>query len=248
MASLLPAISYESISRALKVLPNPVHPLIFSFLFVFTIPLAIFATITTIFAVSILLFRVVLIYIELALAVISYYAFGTQPKATPAKSREQNPAVVQLVPTRRRRRRSSSSSSTMSAGSLAHIAGVDALLSPSVGPARDFEGVGGWRIGGPSDDELLWTNINSRLVLPADHVRRHQRSLTSGSVPLRSRTYRNSSPEAVMNTSRARTPPNMGFASDGYTPQMTLKNRTPPFVAVSSESSKGSTGLSMKQR
>ena len=245
MASLLPAISYESISRALKVLPNPVHPLIFSFLFVFTIPLAIFATITTIFAVSILLFRVVLIYIELALAVISYYAFGTQPKATPAKSREQNPAVVQLVPTRRRRRRSSSSSSTMSAGSLAPIAS-DVLLSQSVGLARDFEGVGGWRLGGPSDDEATWTK-SPRLVLPADHTRRHQRSLTSGSVPLNSRHNRNSSPEAVMNTSRARTPPVMGY-SDGHSSHMTSKKRTPSVVTVSSESSKGSSGLSMQQR
>jgi len=245
MASFFPAISYDCISRILKVLPNPVHPLIFCFLFVFTIPLAIFATITTIFAFSILLFRVVIIYIELAVAVIPCYAFGSQTIIAPVQARESNSLSVQLSPTWRRRRRSSSSSSTMSAASLTPIADGDFLLSQSVGPARDFEGVGGWRIGGPSDDELSWTNINSRLVLPADHVRRHQRSLTSGSVPLSSRSYRNPSPEAVMNTSRARTPPNMGFATDGYSPLMTLKKRTPS--TVSSESLKGSSGLSMKQ-
>lgn len=246
MPSFMPAISYECISRALKILPNPVHPVVFCFLFVFTIPLAIIATITTTVAFSILLFRVALVYIELALAVIPYYTFGSQPIIAPVQIRESG--MVQLAPTGRRRRRSSSLSSTMSASSPTITVGGDALLSQSVGPARDFEGVGGWRLGGPSDDEASWTKINSRLVLPADHDRRHRRSLTSGSVPLNSRNNRRSSPEAVMNSSRARTPPNIGFTTDGYFPQMALKKRTPSLVTVSSESSKGSTGLSMKQR
>jgi len=245
MARFFPALFYDCTSRVLlKVLPNPVHTLVFCFLFIFTIPLAIIATITTTFAFSILLFRVIVIYIELALAVIPHYAFGSQA-STSVKPREPNSVALQLTPTRRRGRRSSSSSSTMSAGSLAPIAS-DVLLSQSVGLARDFEGVGGWRLGGPSDDEATWTK-SPRLVLPADHTRRHQRSLTSGSVPLNSRHNRNSSPEAVMNTSRARTPPVMGY-SDGHSSQMTSKKRTPSVVTVSSESSKGSSGLSMQQR
>jgi hypothetical protein len=51
----------------------------------------------------------------------------------------------------------------------------------SIGPARDFEGVGGWRFDAPSEDEQAWTNINSRLELPAESPRlHHRRSLTSG--------------------------------------------------------------------
>lgn len=54
---------------------------------------------------------------------------------------------------------------------------------------RDFEGIGGWRVPGSDDDDILWTSMNSRLELPAivDNNNRkkrhhhHQRSLTSGS-------------------------------------------------------------------
>ena len=52
---------------------------------------------------------------------------------------------------------------------------------------RDFEGIGGWRVPGSDDDDILWTSMNSRLELPAivDNNRKkrhhHQRSLTSGS-------------------------------------------------------------------
>lgn len=48
--------------------------------------------------------------------------------------------------------------------------------------SRDYEGVGGWRLGGDDDYEAAWTNINSRLELPAEHSRRHKRSLTGGSI------------------------------------------------------------------
>lgn len=236
MASFFPSIPYEHISRALRALPNPLYGFIFCFLFIFTIPLAIIASITTTFAFSILLFRVALVYIELALAVIPYYTFGSQTATASVKAREPSPGVVQLLPPRRRRRRSSSSS-TLSAGSLTPGAG-DVILGQSVGPARDFEGVGGWRIGDRSDEESSWTNVNSRLELPALHGRRHFRSLTSGSVPSSTKLHRNHSPEAVMNTSRARTPPSMRTTVDGY---------FPPSVTGSSASSKSS-GLSMKQR
>lgn len=42
----------------------------------------------------------------------------------------------------------------------------DACVSPSLGIARDFEGIGGWRIDtGDEDDERRWTTMNSRLEL-----------------------------------------------------------------------------------
>ena len=53
------------------------------------------------------------------------------------------------------------------------------------GAVRDFEGVGGWRIPGTVDEDVLWTSMNSRLELPAivDGGRHfHHRSRTSGSL------------------------------------------------------------------
>jgi hypothetical protein len=227
------------------------YSLILPFLFVFTVPIALFATITTVTAFSILLFRVALVYIELAFAVIPYYLLGARTVPNSAVLSKYNPAAV---PARRRKRRSSSSSA-LSAGSITPIAGDGTLgLSQSIGAARDFEGVGGWRLGDPSDDDALWTNINSRLELPADHIRRHRRSLTSGSMPGEGRNNRSHSPEAVMNTSRSRTPPSSGFVGEYFPPASTspriLKRTSSVLTAVSgsSGSSKGSSMLSMKQK
>ena len=234
------------IALSVMTLLNPVYALIVPFLFVFTLSLAIFATLTTTFAFSILLFRVTLIYIELALAVIPHYLLGPKLSSQrPSASHNTSPGSI-AVPRRRKRR--SSTSSNISAGTITPIPGDTSLgLSQSVGPTRDFEGVGGWKLGDASDDDTLWTNINSRLELPAHHERRHQRSLTGeGKV----RSY---SPE--MNTARARTPPTHGtvFAGDGYFPQVPtspkLKKSSSTGASTSSGSSKASsTVLSMKQR
>ncbi|KAI9842734.1 MAG: hypothetical protein M1838_002993 [Thelocarpon superellum] len=69
---------------------------------------------------------------------------------------------------------------------------LDPLNRPSMpandsgGFVRDFEGVGGWRIADPDEDEeAQWTMVNSRLELPAapDRKRRHRRSVTAGTDP-----------------------------------------------------------------
>lgn len=231
---------------------NPVYSLILPFLFIFTIPIAIFATITTTIAFSVLLFRVALIYIELAFAVIPYYLLGPKAISRNLQSAKPTPAPLSV----RRRKRRSSSSSALSAGSITPVAGDGNLgLAQSVGATRDFEGVGGWRLGDASDDDTTWMKFNSRLELPAEHGRRHHRSLTSGSMPADARLNRSYSPEAVMNTSRARTPPTTGFVREGYFPQApasprALKRTTSAVMgnSASSESSKGSSVLSMKQR
>ncbi|KAG0649128.1 hypothetical protein D0Z07_4181 [Hyphodiscus hymeniophilus] len=119
---------------------DPVYTLIVPFLFVFTLPLAIFATITTTLAFSILLFRVILIYIELALAVIPHYLLGLTSSSRKASTlpRKVNPSSN---PVPRRRKRRSSTSSNLSGGTVTPVPG-DTLfgLSHSVGPTRDFEG------------------------------------------------------------------------------------------------------------
>lgn len=82
----------------------------------------------------------------------------------------------------------------------------------------------------PSEEEGLWTKINSRLELPADHGRRHKRSLTSGSLPMLNNMFSGAglgmaevkrgrrdeeTPGMAMNTGRARTPPTTNFGGAG---------------------------------
>ncbi|KAM0317090.1 hypothetical protein ACHAO8_002655 [Botrytis cinerea] len=236
------------------------YAVILPFLFFFTFPIAVFAALTTTFAFCVLCFRVIIVYIELALAVIPYYLYGPRDEIKIAQSKRAiyNPPNS---PVRRKKRRSSASSSQSATGSntpvparvLKGSASVLAL-GQSVGPARDFEGVGGWRLGDSgSDDDALWTNMNSRLELPANHGRRHhQRSLTSGSIP--SEESRSRSPEAIMNSSKARTPPSIGSGLGGetYFPTMTPNPKTKKrasFGSVSGSlaSSKASSVVNMKQ-
>lgn len=232
---------------------NPIYGILVSFLFIFAIPVAIFASITTIFAFSILFLRVLLVYIELALAVIPSFILRSQATSNILVPYGAKP-YRNFSGGRRRKRRGSTSSNLSATGSITPISGEAMTgLSQSVGTMRDFEGVGGWKIDNHSEDEGLWTKINSRLELPADHVRRHHRSLTSGSMPGESRINRGYSPEATMNTSRARTPPSNGGMGEGYfpNPQLTPKapKRTPSAstgLSGSSSSSKGSSVLTMK--
>lgn len=236
---------------------NPVYGIIVPFLFFFTIPFAILASFTTIFAFSILFFRVLIVYIELALAVIPYWILGQRTSYSPPSPQiPRTKSFSNSTNGRRRKRRGSTSSNLSATGSITPISGENGLgLSQSIGPTRDYEGVGGWRLDNPSDDDGLWTKINSRLELPADHVRRHHRSLTSGSLPGSSRINRSYSPEALMNTSRARTPPSSTTGMEGYFPQVVspqkASKRTPSAstgLSGSSSSSKGSSVLTMKQK
>ena len=214
---------------------NPVYSLILPFLFVFTVPIAILATITTTLAFSILAFRVILVYIELAIAVIPHYLLGRKFTSSKPLQRNISFSNPSFVPGRRRKRRSGSSSSSLSAaGSITPVQGENGIgLSQSIGPTRDYEGVGGWRLDNPSDDDALWTSINSRLELPADHVRRHHRSMTSGSTPGDARQNRSYSPEAMMNTSRTRTPPNSAIGGEGYFPDVPVLKSVQRTVAPS---------------
>jgi hypothetical protein len=235
------AISSPSVEMALL---GPGYGLILPFLFLFTIPIALLAALTTTIAFSILLFRVSLVYIELALTIIPNYFLGT--KST-RQTLPNGTSTATVTPTRRRKRRTSSmtalsgSTTPTPAGSAQHI--------------RDYEGVGGWRLGPPSDDDDIWTKINSRLELPAEHGRRHQRSLTSGSIPGEGRQRRNLSSETMMNTGKVRTPPSVVFAGDSFFPQMppspgALRRTSSGLTgaSVSSASSKASSMLNMKQQ
>jgi hypothetical protein len=197
------------------------------------IPLACTAVVTTLVAASILAVRVTFVYIELVLAVVPHYILRTDDPhsklshrfLSPIATYENSPATT---PTIERRSRRLSNTSFMSGLTPAASAVSLPLPQQSVSFGRDFEGVGGWRLDQPSDEEQLWTKINSRLELPAESPRRyhHQRSLTAGGYSGDQRE-RNRSPELSMrrngsfspNTKRIRTPTltRSGFTTvDGY--------------------------------
>ncbi|KAF2014135.1 hypothetical protein BU24DRAFT_462948 [Aaosphaeria arxii CBS 175.79] len=192
-----------------------------------SIPLAVFAVLTTLLAISTLAVRVSIVYFELGVALFHAFFFPPPPKI-PSKQ----PSPSRLSPNRTRHRRSSIASTASSletavptsntprlhnkSGSFASLIGTGEIT-------RDFEGVGGWRVPGDEDEEALWMGINSRLELPAVvPKRKHQRSLTGGSLKF------TRSPEAVRISpmhSRARTPiqthGNEPNAVEGYFPPQT---------------------------
>lgn len=238
---------------------SPGYGLILPFLFLFTVPIAILAALTTTIAFSILLFRVTLVYIELALTIIpNYFLDSSNPDPQRLLAGARSPSS-ESTPARRRRRRPSSTAALSGSTTPTPIGSNPNSQNNNNAQqhVRDYEGVGGWHLGSPSSDDDIWTKINSRLELPADHGRRHQRSLTSGSVPGQ---RRNMSSEKIMtmgNTSKARTPPGGAvFIGDSFfPPQMppspgALRRTSSGLTgaSVSSGSSKASSMLNMKQK
>lgn len=244
---------------------SPSYSALLPFLLIFSIPLAIFATATTIIAFFILSIRVAGIYIDLAIAIVPYYFTGLLPH-TPVQS---VPARSQRTPRARSpNHHRKLHSSTTRLGSLGTATPVwsDSHIQRSA--ARDFEGVGGWRIDARPEENDLWISNNSRLELPADHVRRHQRSFTGNVIPTHkydgSRdNVENQKPMTARtspNMSIARTPPSSTFlgAADGYFGQgldaarergakKNSSNGTPgTMTSVWSGSSRGSSVVMMK--
>jgi hypothetical protein len=145
---------------------------------------------------------------------------------------------------RHHRRRRSSASVISGGGSASSLSERGLGLIPSVGAERDFEGIGGWRVGRDEDqDDIAWTTVNPPPPLPLAersplliHLPRHHvRSVSGGPTTpgeggpyLMMKSGRTRSPEAKSskraspNSSRARTPtgPRLGFAPlgqpDGY--------------------------------
>ncbi|RCI10447.1 hypothetical protein L249_4273 [Ophiocordyceps polyrhachis-furcata BCC 54312] len=241
---------------------NPVQTLFVPFLLILMLPLAVFAGITTTLAFSILSFRVVAVYLDMALSLVPqcfsssasdansasanshhhshrrHLSLSPATSSSSTQSLENSPTTpthphllhlhlhqAQSVP-RRRPRRPSSLTSVVSAGSVTTPGGEMAMgLMPSVGPERDFEGVGGWREDRDGDDDT-WTTINSRFELPDRiHARNHHRSPSGGPVTpgdtgvlMMKGRARSPAISPSPNSSRARTPSvsRTMTASDGY--------------------------------
>lgn len=165
-----------------------------------TIPLIIFAAFTTSLAFTTLLLRALVVYIELAAALIqNQFAQEKAPNGAviPSKLALSHSGAKH---TRRKSRRGSAASGSSNGSVTPREQRPSSGLGVYGGQSatRDFEGVGGWRMPGPSDDDQPWLNINSRLELPTTvdgggggRRRNHHRSRTSGSltsIPLPTKT------------------------------------------------------------
>lgn len=172
------------------------HIITLPLLITFSLPLAFLAFLTTTFAASVLLLRLVLVYIELAIYLLPHYILlalhlpvltSLTVVKSVAPSRRNSNTPSSSPPRTRRSRRLSSTSLSSQTPALRGSASAISLPLPQSNPLRDFEGVGGWRLSSnDSDDEGddPWTRINSRLVLPAESpARHHRRSWTGGNRP-----------------------------------------------------------------
>lgn len=66
-------------------IPNPVYGLMVPFLCVVTLPLAIFAGITTTLAFSVLMFRVMVVYLDIAVSLVPQYLMGRSRDSTQSR-------------------------------------------------------------------------------------------------------------------------------------------------------------------
>ncbi|CEJ80362.1 hypothetical protein VHEMI00547 [[Torrubiella] hemipterigena] len=165
---------------------NPVHAAIVPFLCIVTVPLALFAGLTTTLAFSVLICRVIVVYLDIAISLInnSFGSFKIQPHMRQVAALDddsQPPTRVPssaALPAPRRRRRRPSSVSILTGGTVTPVNEAGLGLTPSIGAWRDYEGVGGWRVG--DQDDEIWTTINSRFELPDRQHRHHHRTPSGG--------------------------------------------------------------------
>lgn len=160
--------------------------LISPLLLLFSIPMVIFATITTTLAFSTLLLRALILYAELGAALVQDQFVTHTPSKGTSKSLRRCISSHEAYGMRRKGRRSSAASASSNGGSITPKApDTSGLAIFSQALERDFEGIGGWRPAGQDDEDVLWTNMNSRLELPTmaeNRQRNHRRSNTSSSL------------------------------------------------------------------
>ncbi|KAI1828126.1 hypothetical protein F4861DRAFT_490748 [Xylaria intraflava] len=163
---------------------SPLKFLAFPFVLPFALPLALCAGVTTVLAFLVLFFQLFLVYFDVGLETLRYVFVGHVTRSRYIASRNTLAASAE-----------SSTSSTPhispSASTFRHRRHVKpqasdgiSVVAPSIGLERDFEGVGGWRLGGGDADtdtaEEQWYNLNSRLENP--YRRHHFRSQSGGAI------------------------------------------------------------------
>lgn len=215
---------------------SPIHALIIPSFFLVTIPLAVLATVTTTFAFSVLLLRALVVYVDMLLSLVP----SRRPAVRPLPRPPSSPSLTSPSRKATHRRRRRSSASAISVRSASSISDRGLGLIPSIGPERDYEGIGGWRVGGQQDDEL-WATVNPK-------VERHHYRTPSGGGPttpgeggflmMKGRSPR--TPDTLVgrtspNSSRARTPTGpkafTGMSSEPSGGYFSLSRNTSPKAA-----------------
>ncbi|KAF1913089.1 hypothetical protein BDU57DRAFT_457956, partial [Ampelomyces quisqualis] len=218
---------------------NPIYALAPFVLLMLSIPLGIFAVITTSIAVSLLAGRAFVVYIQLTVALIgAYISPNTDPtRKEPASTSRQwplttSPERTPLIRERRHRRNeiissTSSQETIVPARRSAHLtinSGSSNAFFPTSETTRDFEGVGGWRSPGDEDEEALWMGMNSRLQPPTDAHRRYTRSLSCATSPGHRSSANSEAFRMSPVHSRARTPVRFALENgdDYFPPQSSM--------------------------
>ena len=154
-------------------MPSLFYIVLSPILFFISIPLSLFAALTTTLALSTLFLRALLVYAELGAVLVQNQFISQRANEKNRTSDKTTAAATEGRPARR---------SSAGSGSTTPRTPDTGLGIYSGSVVRDFEGVGGWRT---EDEDAIWTSLNSRLELPAmvDAPRRnHHRSRTSGSL------------------------------------------------------------------
>ncbi|KAI0390969.1 hypothetical protein F5Y17DRAFT_442497 [Xylariaceae sp. FL0594] len=164
---------------------SPVRLFVLPFVFLVAMPLAFFASVTTMLAFAVLFFRLCLVYCDLGLETLRYVLVGHAaqaryvashgtPSLTPTTSRDTTPVHSPAVSGFRHRRplKRLTSAGSGSSTPAVYSNGLSRILPSSAGLERDFEGIGGWRLDSVGFDahatahESQWYNLNSRLETP----------------------------------------------------------------------------------
>ena len=175
---MLPTYQFPSMPNIFYLLLSPI-------LLFISVPLSLFAALTTTLAFSTLFFRALLVYAELGVVLVrnQFYSQHDDRKSPVAKRLPF--AIADGKQPQHKSRRSSAGSGSNGGSTTPRVPDSGLGVYSGGGTVRDFEGVGGWRIPGTVDEDVLWTSMNSRLELPAivDGGRHfHHRSRTSGSL------------------------------------------------------------------
>lgn len=149
-------------------MPLKLYLPLFPILFIFSVPLLLLSAVTFALSAAILSFRVFIVYAGIALAVAQSRLLngkGTSSLTTAPPSNGQSLA---------------DSSSAADHGLATLYEDLDA--QGGVSTNRDFEGVGGWKVELPTEDDAAWSP-HTPYSGPPSPSRHHKRSNTSSLIP-----------------------------------------------------------------
>lgn len=223
-------VPYSSTSIELNMW-NPLYPLAPIALLLFSIPLAMFAAVTTGIALTILFLRASVVYVQLAAALVGAWISPTPPLQTSTMPSKHSPK--RTSPRSQRHRRSTTASAASSQETIRGRPPFDSsesftALIGTTDMTRDFEGVGGWRVAGDDEEEALWMGLNSRFAPPAESpVRHHRRSQTGGPAPGHRPTWSSEATRTSPVQSRSRTPVRFVDDDEDYFPAQPMPTLRP---------------------